>query len=165
MNKNIYRVVWSLVRGAWVVAGEWARAGRKSSSPRRQNRQRARRGVAAMVGGSILAQALLPLSVLAQGAPTLRPARVAQEEAGQDAAWTRKLAAQAESLARRQAERQPGARVDGDYLKREAQAQVNDVLRDGVNLARESGLPFLRNLQGGLSHDFESGRAATEHDR
>ncbi|WP_134863562.1 ESPR-type extended signal peptide-containing protein, partial [Bordetella pertussis] len=70
MNKNIYRVVWSLVRGAWVVAGEWARAGRKSSSPRRQNRQRARRGVAAMVGGSILAQALLPLSALAQGAPT-----------------------------------------------------------------------------------------------
>ncbi|CPI47792.1 putative outer membrane ligand binding protein [Bordetella pertussis] len=152
MNKNIYRVVWSLVRGAWVVAGEWARAGRKSSSPRRQNRQRARRGVAAMVGGSILAQ----------GAPTLRPARVAQEEAGQDAAWTRKLAAQAESLARRQAERQPGARVDGDYLKREAQAQVNDVLRDGVNLARESGLPFLRNLQGGLSHDFESGRTSLQ---
>ncbi|AZR85295.1 inverse autotransporter beta domain-containing protein [Bordetella pertussis] len=162
MNKNIYRVVWSLVRGAWVVAGEWARAGRKSSSPRRQNRQRARRGVAAMVGGSILAQALLPLSALAQGAPTLRPARVAQEEAGQDAAWTRKLAAQAESLARRQAERQPGARVDGDYLKREAQAQVNDVLRDGVNLARESGLPFLRNLQGGLSHDFESGRTSLQ---
>ncbi|AMS64165.1 membrane protein [Bordetella pertussis] len=145
-----------------MVAGEWARAGRKSSSPRRQNRQRARRGVAAMVGGSILAQALLPLSALAQGAPTLRPARVAQEEAGQDAAWTRKLAAQAESLARRQAERQPGARVDGDYLKREAQAQVNDVLRDGVNLARESGLPFLRNLQGGLSHDFESGRTSLQ---
>ncbi|KDC66871.1 PF11924 family protein, partial [Bordetella bronchiseptica MBORD624] len=115
-----------------------------------------------MVGGSILAQALLPLSALAQGAPTLRPARVAQEEAGQDAAWTRKLAAQAESLARRQAERQPGARVDGDYLKREAQAQVNDVLRDGVNLARESGLPFLRNLQGGLSHDFESGRTSLQ---
>ncbi|AWP65374.1 hypothetical protein B7O99_15785 [Bordetella parapertussis] len=96
------------------------------------------------------------------GAPTLRPARVAQEEAGQDAAWTRKLAAQAESLARRQAERQPGARVDGDYLKREAQAQVNDVLRDGVNLARKSGLPFLRNLQGGLSHDFESGRTSLQ---
>ncbi|CFL90778.1 outer membrane ligand binding protein [Bordetella pertussis] len=87
---------------------------------------------------------------------------MAQEEAGQDAAWTRKLAAQAESLARRQAERQPGARVDGDYLKREAQAQVNDVLRDGVNLARESGLPFLRNLQGGLSHDFESGRTSLQ---
>ncbi|WP_439811482.1 inverse autotransporter beta domain-containing protein [Bordetella bronchiseptica] len=164
MNKNIYRVVWSLVRGAWVVAGEWARAGGKSSSPRRQNRQRARRCVAAAVGGSILAQALLPLSALAQGAPTLRPARVAQEEqeAQHDAAWSRKLAAQAESLARRQAERQPGARVDGDYLKREAQAQVNDVLRDGVNLARESGLPFLRNLQGGLSHDFESGRTSLQ---
>ncbi|AUL42460.1 Attaching and effacing protein [Bordetella parapertussis] len=87
---------------------------------------------------------------------------MAQEEAGQDAAWTRKLAAQAESLARRQAERQPGARVDGDYLKREAQAQVNDVLRDGVNLARKSGLPFLRNLQGGLSHDFESGRTSLQ---
>ncbi len=161
MNKNIYRVVWSLVRGAWVVAGEWARAGGKSSSPRRQARQRARRGVAAMVGGSILAQALLPLAALAQGAPTLRPARVAQETQ-QDAAWARKLAAQAESIARRQAERQPGAQVDGDYLKREAQAQVNDVLRDGVNLARESGLPFLRNLQGGLSHDFQSGRTSLQ---
>ncbi|KDD12709.1 inverse autotransporter beta domain-containing protein, partial [Bordetella bronchiseptica] len=156
MNKNIYRVVWSL----GVVAGEWACAGGKPSSPRRQNRQRARRG-GAIVGGSILAQALLPLSALAQGAPTLHPARVAQE-AGQEAAWTRKLAAQAESLARRQAERQPGARVDGDYIKREAQAQVNDVLRDGVNLARESGLPFLRNLQGGLSHDFESGRTSLQ---
>ncbi|ANY18323.1 hypothetical protein AW878_02915 [Bordetella pseudohinzii] len=117
--------------------------------------------MAAMVGGSILAQALLPLAALAQGAPTLRPARAAQE-AQQDSALARKLAAQAESLARRQAEREPGARVDSDYLKREAQAQVNDVLRDGVNLARETGLPFLRNLQGGLSHDFQSGRTSVQ---
>ncbi len=99
MNKNIYRVVWSLVRGAWVVVSESARAGGKSGSPRR-SRQRARRGVAVVVGGSILAQALLPLAALAQGAPTLRPARAAQE-AQQDSALARKLAAQAESLARR----------------------------------------------------------------
>ncbi|CFO71396.1 putative outer membrane ligand binding protein [Bordetella pertussis] len=31
-----------------------------------------------------------------------------------------------------------------------------------MNLARESGLPFLRNLQGGLSHDFESGRTSLQ---
>nr|WP_283241237.1 Ig-like domain-containing protein [Bordetella holmesii] len=92
------------------------------------------------------------------------PTRPSPQEASaaEDRSWEHRLAAQAQSLAQAQAEREPGARLDADYLKREAQAQANDVLRGGVSLARESGLPFLRNLQGAVNVDFDSGRSSVQ---
>ncbi|KMM27763.1 membrane protein [Bordetella pseudohinzii] len=118
--------------------------------------------MAAAVAGSLLAQP--PLLVLAQGAPTLAPARAAEsvQAAESGSAWSRKLAGEMQSMAVRQGERQAGAHLDGDYLKRQAQSQFNDVLQSGVDAARQSGLPFLRQLQGGLNHDFESGRTSVE---
>ncbi len=156
MNENIYRVVWSLARRSWVVASEWARANGAARQPARRARARARQAVAAVVAGSLLAQP--PLPVLARGAPTLAPAQAAES----GSAWSRKLASEMQTMALRQAEREPGACVDSDYLKRQAQSQFNDVLQSGVDAARESGLPFLRNLQGGLNHDFQSGRTSVQ---
>ncbi|MFQ1062093.1 Ig-like domain-containing protein [Bordetella trematum] len=159
MNKKLYRVVWSLARRAWVVADERARNSRSARGSRVRG-SRGRDAVAIAVGGSLVTQALLPLSALAQEAPTVPVA--AQQ--GRDSGWSRRLAGQVESLARAQAEGRRDGQLNADYLKREAQAQVNASLQRGVQAVKDSGLPFLRNLQGGLSHDFHTGRSALQLD-
>lgn len=116
--------------------------------------------MAIAVGGSLVTQALLPLSALAQEAPTVPVA--AQQ--GRDSGWSRRLAGQVESLARAQAEGRRDGQLNADYLKREAQAQVNASLQRGVQAVKDSGLPFLRNLQGRLNHDFHTGRSALQLD-
>ncbi|WP_182482925.1 Ig-like domain-containing protein [Bordetella avium] len=72
------------------------------------------------------------------------------------------VAVRAQDLARRQADRREGAQVDADYLKQQGQAQFNQFLQEGVRAANESGLRFLRNLQGDLRHDFDNGRTSLE---
>ncbi|EWM45201.1 hypothetical protein D557_3190 [Bordetella holmesii 70147] len=73
----------------------------KAGGQRRRMRPRLRQTTAAMISGSLLAQALLPVSVAAQGIPTLGPTRPSPQEASaaEDRSWEHRLAAQAQSLA------------------------------------------------------------------
>ncbi|EWM41306.1 bacterial Ig-like domain family protein [Bordetella holmesii 30539] len=105
-------------------------------------------------------QSLLPGSVLARTAPALTPGSDAIAPTAPPT-WIHKLADELRGLAARQREGQV-AQLDGRYLRLQAQGELNQALQDSVTRARESGLPFLRRLEGGVNIDVESGRSALE---
>lgn len=113
-----------------------------------------RRGAAALAGVLTL-QTMA--TAFAQGAPSFsaRPAQ-ADHQGVADGAMLR-VAQTARQLAQQQAAgSRASAGVDGDLLKGQAEAQANAVLQEGVHLANQTELPFLRRLQGGVNYDFSS---------
>ncbi|OZI70677.1 Ig-like domain-containing protein [Bordetella genomosp. 12] len=156
MSKHIYRLVRSLAPGAGTrrqVRGHNDRQARRAC---RRGKRRARQSVAATVGGSLLMQSLLPLSVLARGAPVLAPADDAAAQP-EPPAWAETLAAQWRDLAAQQREGQTSG-LNGRYLRLQAQGELNRALQDAVAKARGSGLPWLRHLDGALQLDLATGR-------
>lgn len=158
MNRGMYRVIWSQVRDAWIVVKEGVVSHAKGSG--RNRRRRAQRAASSAVCLSLGMQAAAPLAVLAQGAPEMTNRPEAGDIVPSDVLT--QVAVRAQDLARRQADRREGAQVDADYLKQQGQAQFNQFLQEGVRAANESGLRFLRNLQGDLRHDFDNGRTSLE---
>ncbi|RIQ48406.1 inverse autotransporter beta-barrel domain-containing protein [Bordetella avium] len=154
----MYRVIWSQVRDAWIVVKEGVVSHAKGSG--RNRRRRAQRAASSAVCLSLGMQAAAPLAVLAQGAPEMTNRPEAGDIVPSDVLT--QVAVRAQDLARRQADRREGAQVDADYLKQQGQAQFNQFLQEGVRAANESGLRFLRNLQGDLRHDFDNGRTSLE---
>ncbi|WP_419204401.1 Ig-like domain-containing protein [Bordetella trematum] len=163
MNQGIHRVIWSGTRNAWVVATDLARGRGKQ-----KRRQRVRcRLLSSTLCVTLAAQSAAPLVVLAQGAPVSAgsgaqdsaAARQATEALGQRALW--EFAAQVQAAARYQAGAGRGSGVvDAAYLRQQVQGQANQVLQNTVQLARDSGLPFLRNLSGDLYYDFNTDRSS-----
>ncbi|MFU2024070.1 Ig-like domain-containing protein [Bordetella avium] len=154
----MYRVIWSQARDAWIVVKEGVVSHAKGSG--RNRRRRAQRAASSAVCLSLGMQAAAPLAVLAQGAPEMTNRPEAGDIVPSDVLT--QVAVRAQDLARRQADRREGAQVDADYLKQQGQAQFNQFLQEGVRAANESGLRFLRNLQGDLRHDFDNGRTSLE---
>ncbi|AZY48419.1 hypothetical protein C0J09_04205 [Bordetella avium] len=154
----MYRVIWSQARDAWIVVKEGVVSHAKGSG--RNRRRRVQRAASSAVCLSLGMQAAAPLAVLAQGAPEMTNRPEAGDIVPSDVLT--QVAVRAQDLARRQADRREGAQVDADYLKQQGQAQFNQFLQEGVRAANESGLRFLRNLQGDLRHDFDNGRTSLE---
>lgn len=120
----------------------------------RSGRVHQRRGAAALAGVLTL-QTVAP--AFAQGAPSFsaRPAQ-ADHQGATDGAMLQ-VAQTARQLAQQQAAgSRASARVDGDLLKGQAEAQANELLQEGVRLANQTELPFLRRLQGGVNYDFSN---------
>ncbi|MFJ0682060.1 Ig-like domain-containing protein [Bordetella bronchiseptica] len=129
----------------------------------RRHRYRRHRAAAAGMSAVLAMQAAAPVAY-GQGAPTFsatQAADAASNAVAQPGAVETRVAQTIQALA--QAREAGGARqdarasLDGQFLRSQAQAQANVLVQQGVQWANETGLPWLRRLEGNVSYDF-SGR-------
>ncbi|MGQ4230974.1 Ig-like domain-containing protein, partial [Bordetella bronchiseptica] len=129
----------------------------------RRHWYRRHRAAAAGMSAVLAMQAAAPVAY-GQGAPTFsatQAADAASNAVAQPGAVETRVAQTIQALA--QAREAGGARqdarasLDGQFLRSQAQAQANVLVQQGVQWANETGLPWLRRLEGDVSYDF-SGR-------